>query len=174
VSRRARRSRAKSGVFRAKFCRQCQSPIPYKHGPGQFRVRYCSKPCKWRWDNKTYPNRGKPRVRKLTRAQLDKKADRNLRRLYGINLAQYDAMLALQDGACAVCGANKGDSRGARFHVDHNHDTGMIRGLLCNLCNRRIIAAHTDGGLLSRASHYVDNPPARSLGLFVRPRTKAK
>jgi hypothetical protein len=59
-------------------------------------------------------------------------SSRQLNLNYGITLADYDKMLAEQGGGCAVCGK---EPNGTRLHVDHNHKTGAIRGLLCNGCN---------------------------------------
>lgn len=49
---------------------------------------------------------------------------------YGITLAQYDAMVISQGGKCAICGRAS-----ERLVVDHDHVTGMVRGLLCDPCN---------------------------------------
>jgi hypothetical protein len=54
-----------------------------------------------------------------------------LKRLYGISPADYDALLAKQDGACATCGKPSKET----LCVDHCHATGTIRGLLCRKCN---------------------------------------
>ncbi len=51
---------------------------------------------------------------------------------YGINLADYERMLNSQNGVCAICGK----APESRLVVDHNHETGKIRGLLCSHCNR--------------------------------------
>ena len=56
----------------------------------------------------------------------------NLKRLYGITLDDYDRMLELQGGACAICRRFPGKRALA---VDHNHRTGEVRGLLCYMCN---------------------------------------
>ena len=56
-------------------------------------------------------------------------------RKYGITAAQYDAMLAAQGGHCAICPATEPSGRGKLFHVDHDHVTGRVRGLLCHACN---------------------------------------
>lgn len=58
-----------------------------------------------------------------------------LRRAYGITSEQYDAMLAAQGGVCAIC---KSEPKKNRLHVDHDHDTGRVRGLLCVACNSRL------------------------------------
>lgn len=55
----------------------------------------------------------------------------------GITIDEYDARLAKQGGGCAVCGR---PPKTRRLHVDHDHATGAIRGLLCYRCNRAIPA----------------------------------
>jgi hypothetical protein len=54
-----------------------------------------------------------------------------LKRQYGISPADYDALLAKQDGVCATCGKPSEET----LCVDHCHETGTIRGLLCRQCN---------------------------------------
>ena len=60
--------------------------------------------------------------------------ERHLIRKYGVTLADYDKMFSAQNGLCAVCG--KAQDRA--FDVDHDHKTGIVRGLLCASCNRMI------------------------------------
>jgi hypothetical protein len=52
---------------------------------------------------------------------------------YGINSAIYKEMLENQKGLCAICG--KEAPKGNQFHIDHDHKTGIVRGLLCSFCN---------------------------------------
>ena len=59
----------------------------------------------------------------------------NLKRKYGMTLEEYDEMLESQGGCCASCGSPEPGGSGT-FHVDHCHDSGEIRGLLCSNCNR--------------------------------------
>lgn len=59
----------------------------------------------------------------------------SLRRRYGITLPGYHRLVAAQQGACAICGTEKASARTARLHVDHDHATGVVRGLLCGNCN---------------------------------------
>lgn len=60
---------------------------------------------------------------------------------FGITLEHYNVMVKVQEGRCAICGKPESriDNRSKKVKslvVDHNHDTGAIRGLLCDLCNR--------------------------------------
>lgn len=64
----------------------------------------------------------------------DQKFDRWLRRKYGITLAERNAMIADQCGLCAICAAPL-DLQSRRTHVDHDHNTGRVRGVLCHDCN---------------------------------------
>lgn len=66
---------------------------------------------------------------------------RNMKKAYGLTVADYDALLAAQDGKCAICGVEPGVKESSlRKHlcVDHCHTTGKIRGLLCGPCNRAL------------------------------------
>jgi hypothetical protein len=63
---------------------------------------------------------------------------RHLVRQYGITAADYAAMLLKQGGVCAICSSRTAGGRGPRFHVDHCHATGRVRGLLCTMCNARL------------------------------------
>jgi hypothetical protein len=58
-----------------------------------------------------------------------------LRRKYNLSIADFDSMLASQNGLCAICGTDKPPGRHGRWNVDHCHTTGKVRGLLCNRCN---------------------------------------
>ena len=84
--------------------------------------------------------------------------DMQLRRTYGITLSDYNDLLSVQNGVCALCGkAPKPDAKRNQkiLHVDHKHDTGKVRGLLCSNCNRGLGMLGDDPVLLARASQYV-------------------
>lgn len=76
-----------------------------------------------------------------------------LRRKYGLTGEQYDQMLAGQGGRCALCGD---ESNGRTWHVDHCHDSGKVRGLLCDLCNRGLGHFRDNAGVLRRAVAYLE------------------
>lgn len=61
--------------------------------------------------------------------------DRKRYARYGITQEQYDAMLISQEGRCAICGTDQWGGSGNRPHIDHDHATKKVRGLLCFSCN---------------------------------------
>lgn len=84
-----------------------------------------------------------------TRSRMQTRGGWNayLTRTYGITSDQWDAMYDAQGSACAACSApikrrifqnEKWIGSGDIPHVDHCHDTGVVRGLLCPLCNRTV------------------------------------
>ena len=78
---------------------------------------------------------------------------RDLKRGYGISVAQYDKMLLLQGGVCAICkGRNKSKRR---LSVDHNHASGEIRGLLCDNCNSGLGRFRDSPEFLRAAAEYL-------------------
>jgi len=82
--------------------------------------------------------------------------DKKLKKAYGIGYAEYLTMLEAQNNACAICGTKDTGNRKA-FHVDHCHDTGKIRGLLCGNCNSGIGNLRDDINLLQRAIAYLQS-----------------
>ena len=75
-----------------------------------------------------------------------------LMRTYGIDEVQYDELLDQQGGGCAICGSRP---NGKRLAVDHCHDTGRVRGLLCSNCNLGLGNFQDSKGLLRKAYHYL-------------------
>ena len=82
-----------------------------------------------------------------------------LKHRYGITAAEYDSLYEAQGGCCAICKkpAEAGSSPGHwknKLAVDHCHDTGKIRGLLCNKCNT-VIGSLADESVALAAARYL-------------------
>ena len=141
----------------AKCCTLCGKEYPntleYFHKHGKYLTSWC-KACRIK-KQRAYDIASKEKdpegFRKKRREQKRKRKCRypdktqhltrkyNLKQFYGITLEQYDVMLEEQNGVCAICGQLEtwrdpnGETR--RLSVDHDHDTGETRGLLCSICN---------------------------------------
>ena len=72
-------------------------------------------------------------------------------RTYGISVEDVDAMLASQHGVCAIC------QTAPAIHVDHDHQTDKVRGLLCFRCNAALGQLGDDPLVLRRAARYVES-----------------
>jgi hypothetical protein len=74
-----------------------------------------------------------------------------LRRKYGLAPAEFDFLVVAQAGRCAIC--NRED--GKELRVDHDHKTGIVRGLLCGSCNRAMGLFHEDPNRFRSAEMYL-------------------
>lgn len=95
------------------------------------------------------------------RSQSDRR--RAIKYKYNITPEQYEAMLAAQDNCCAVC-ERPAEDFARVLHIDHCHETGAVRGLLCAVCNTSLGGFRDDPQLLLRAIEYLARPPAAMLG----------
>ena len=83
-------------------------------------------------------------VAKYRAKNPDRDVNKTLLNKYGITLEQYEELFKKQGGVCALCKKpetvrrNKKTDGGERLAVDHCHDTGLVRGLLCFKCNTAI------------------------------------
>lgn len=110
------------------------------------------------------PETFRERQRAFRAANPLSKLDSNFRR-YGITTAGYEALLAAQGGRCACCGTTSNRS-GKRLAVDHDHETGAIRGIICHSCNTGIGSLGDTAEGLRRALNYlerVQQPPPRAV-----------
>jgi hypothetical protein len=79
--------------------------------------------------------------------------ERAFQKAYGISLDDYEEMLAAQGNACAIC--REVCVTGRALAVDHDHETGQVRGLLCANCNRAIGMFQDDPDRLLDAATYL-------------------
>jgi hypothetical protein len=74
---------------------------------------------------------------------------------YGLTLDAYNALVDAQDGVCAICGKPEQAKRGC-LCVDHDHNTGQVRGLLCTRCNTGLGMFLDNPSLLLEAVAYLE------------------
>ena len=79
-----------------------------------------------------------------------------LKRKYGLSLDEYTKLLNEQENKCAICGKHQSEFK-RQFAVDHNHNTGKIRKLLCGNCNAMLGNAKDDIDILQKAIEYLKN-----------------
>lgn len=86
-----------------------------------------------------------------------KLANRNskLKKTFGITIEEFNKILESQNNVCAICHVEKSMGRGT-FHVDHDHSTGLIRGLLCSKCNLLLGKAKDSVEILQKAITYLN------------------
>jgi hypothetical protein len=94
---------------------------------------------------------------KKTTAEGTRTSWLRLLRLKGITEEDYLRMLVEQNGTCKICKKETPWSRSDKWHVDHCHETGKVRGLLCINCNRGLGLFQDDTGLLKEAIQYLEN-----------------
>lgn len=79
--------------------------------------------------------------------------EREIVKKYGITEDQYQQILELQNGVCAICLRHQ---RYKRLSIDHDHKTKRVRGLLCNWCNRALGKFVDSVVRLRRAAEYLE------------------
>lgn len=130
-------------------CPRCEQNKPRADFPASGKAGYC-RPCRAAY--------GRDRNRKQRDQQRE---DR-----YGYTPEQFATLLAKQGGGCSICGTTQvtngrwRSSEASDLHVDHDHATGHVRGLLCNRCNMTLGLMDDDPNRLIRAAEYLKNPPA--------------
>ena len=127
-----------AGTKTCQRCKEVKTPADFYSDKGTWdglrRVCVdCSRErhSKWRLANLEH---AAAQQKKHRLANPERHMDYAIKHAYGLPLGTYTTMLAAQDGRCAICGTDD-TGRHKRFHVDHCHETGEVRGLLCHGCN---------------------------------------
>jgi len=129
--------------------RECKRRSRKKHPEAGREARK-----RWR---EAHPEEHAKRNREWNAANPDKMRANTLRR-HGITPDVYTEMLESQNGVCAICGEEqKRKLRGKvlPLHIDHDHATGKVRGLLCHHCNAGLGHFFDKPEVLSRAIAYL-------------------
>lgn len=93
--------------------------------------------------------------RKYYKKHPEKLVARWLNCTYRMTMDEYRAMSARQNGRCAICQLPEAETRQRKFHIDHCHATGAIRGLLCEHCNRMLGLAKDRQSVLIAGAAYL-------------------
>ncbi len=163
-------------------CPICEKSVPTRGTGRGAQKKYCSDECRAEGRRRRYQewyarHGNDPEVRErqhrnrrryyeknreriirsqITRAQTPKvrrkRRDSQLKRAYGITIEQYDELLEQQNHLCGICREAK------KLVVDHDHQTGAVRGLLCNPCNRHLGGLGDTEESLEAALAYLHNP----------------
>jgi hypothetical protein len=117
-------------------------------------------PLNWVWKEKI-PSVDKSAYQRLWRAKNpDRAKGHDLKKMYGITLDQYVAMEIAQNNVCAICNQRETacDKKGIprKMPVDHCHQTGKIRALLCTACNRALGLFKDNPSVLRNAANYIE------------------
>ena len=142
-----------------KQCRKCQETKP----PEDFYPYTENDTHKGRHRNcKKCENLAREQHRKKNPALHAANSRRyKLKKKYNLTPEGYDVILKRQNGVCAICDGIGVDGR--RLHVDHCHETGKVRGLLCHDCNRGIGMFKDDSKKLQKAANYLSPAPSTLL-----------
>jgi hypothetical protein len=89
--------------------------------------------------------------------------ERRVQKVYGLKPGEYGRIYLAQGGVCAICQRANGATR--NLSVDHDHRTGLTRGLCCRPCNDLLGHLRDDVEAARRIVTYLLNPPARRLGI---------
>lgn len=147
-----KQSREKLKVWEAKgpgICETCQSE--FKRDRNDTR-RFCGS-C--RLERRRAADRQKQRAERKTSEYKARYRDYMLRKSYGISAAQMNAIFVMQGSSCAICKSTDAQWKRKGWHVDHNHDTGVVRGILCQKCNLMIGLAMDSPSTLVSAAQYL-------------------
>ena len=132
-------------------CKMCDKTKPRDEFAKDTRTGRLYSPCK-------SCRNEKKRARRQRLGDHDMHRDKCKK--YGLTMAQYDEMLEAQNGVCAVCGA--ACRTGSRLAIDHDHETGKVRGLLCRPCNSSLGLMQDDAARLRAAADYLESHATRS------------
>lgn len=125
----------------SKLCGGCKEVLPIEKFSQPWRY-YCAS-CARTDGRKNYAKRN----------GADRSYAACLKRNYGMTLEEYEERLEAQGGRCAIC---RDEPTKKRLHVDHNHQTGVIRDLLCEWCNHAIGKAREDPARLRAMAEYLE------------------
>jgi hypothetical protein len=116
--------------------------------------------CKRAAYQRSWSSRNKDKIKNHNSQDSRKRAGRKtVCARYGITVEQFEELKRRQGGVCAICGQPETLVRQGglcELTIDHDHETGQIRGLLCNNCNRAIGLLKDNTQVLRSAAAYLE------------------
>jgi hypothetical protein len=128
-----------------KYCYVCKRTLPLSH----FSINRTKKK-ELRPECKSCDNRQRQERKKKEKISVKERKNKYLSNKYDITLVEYETMKRSQENKCWICGSKK------TLVVDHDHDTGKVRGLLCNLCNTSLGGFKDNVDSLKKAVEYLE------------------
>lgn len=138
------KSKGKRGTRSVQRCKNCgmlfsELNIKIRAGRGKF----CSNEC-----YKAFRKKHKKDEKEANRMYQKKHK-------YGLTVEEYNHIVEDQQSRCLICGVQFSDEN--RIYVDHDHKTGIVRGMLCRNCNTLLGMAKDDINILKNAIEYLNN-----------------
>lgn len=90
-----------------------------------------------------------------SRFHPDYQRAKNIKKNFGMTLEEWDALFASQGHRCAICWTSTPGGKHNQWHTDHVHETGIVRGILCALCNLGLGCFSDDASKLTLAVDYL-------------------
>jgi hypothetical protein len=136
-----------------KLCRNCYDKQLKKDNPEFKRSQYDNHK---RWEEN---NKDKVKEYQKKRQQLYKERDKQNNRKrwlwnkYKLTVEEYISLVEYSNNTCYICGSTPYENK--KLHIDHDHKTGKIRGLLCARCNWYLAKIEKDPEILNKIKKYL-------------------
>lgn len=137
------------------LCKNCYDKWLKENNP-EYCKRQKENTIKWINNNKEYYKKYKENwIAKQDPLYIKQYKRMKTLEKYGMNFEEYDNMIKLQKGVCAICKMPPKD--GKNLHIDHDHVTGIVRGLLCFRCNFGLSYFKEDKNIIKNLYEYMTN-----------------
>lgn len=157
-------------IGNTKYCTKCKEYLDFSHfskkrtGVNGLNsvCRLCNKKridIYYKEENNKIKEKDRVRNNRVTENGLTSARERKIKVQYNISGEEYAQMIKDQSNLCAIC--NKPETAGSRYGgiralaIDHHHESGRVRGLLCNKCNSAIGLLYEDTELFRKAIEYL-------------------
>lgn len=135
------------------LCRKCYEKQLLLLNP-QYKEKQKENSKNWSIENKEKKNEYDRQRRKRVKVDPDKKYYSSIFRKFGITEQEYKNLVQESNNCCNIC--DRPPYKGKRLHLDHDHKTGKIRGLLCARCNWYLHTVENGDNILEKIKNYLN------------------